>query len=778
MSRPRVAGKLGRALVLAVLLGSLLLSFSVSQVKAGGETVRTTDSTYATVKTSFMQGETVYATGIGYNPGHGNGAEKGKWYMEFFYGTTLKYTSPWITATSTGDITYGQALSPTDPTGTWTIKVYCAEHNHLHGSTTFTVTPYVPPTCSVTFDAVAASPLPDVAGTTVIVTGTIGGVPFTVTNAELSKTFTGIASGTTVSYSYNSPIPSTITGKQHRWLSTSGTGSASGQTGQSGSFSLTSNSTVTATYKTQYTLTMDTNFGTTSPSAGDTWENAGTVVDISATPPVAGAGENYVFNGWMGTGSGSYTGSNQSTSVTMSGPIIENASWTRRYTLTMDTNFGTTSPSVGDTWENAGTVVDISATAPVAGAGERYVFDNWTGTGTTSYTGTSNPATGMVTMNGAITETASWTYQYTPTIAPNSPSPSWTHQYYLTVTSLYGTKGGAGWYDSGATAYATVTPLTVDGPAGVRYVFTGWSIDATGTTSPSDPITMDGPKTATAVWKTQYYLTVNNGSHGTAGGAGWYNNGDITQATVDPLIVDGENGVQYVFTHWSDNALGITSPSNPINMDSPKTATANWFKIENKYTVSKWDNYGIGFAAAGSHVHAHFDNVYVENIDFDVKENIKNAQIIVLQLVNRPSGISIGPADNPYGYLEVILINLNENDIENIVLTFKVEKSWISANSIDESKMTLNSWDNTDNTWTSYHATKIGEDDNYSYFSVNLPHLSTFVIGGSRLGVVAPPTVIPLSASLIFLIAIIATGALVGAVVVRRRYFLHRGRMR
>jgi PGF-pre-PGF domain-containing protein len=181
-------------------------------------------------------------------------------------------------------------------------------------------------------------------------------------------------------------------------------------------------------------------------------------------------------------------------------------------------------------------------------------------------------------------------------------------------------------------------------------------------------------------------------------------------------------------------------------MDAPKTATANWLQIENSDSVSGWDNYGIGSAAAGSHVTANFDNVYVENIAFDVKENIKNVQIIVQQFVGRPSGISIGPADNPYGYLSIIVINLDENKVENIVLTFKVEKSWISANSIDESKMTLNQWDNTDNTWTSYSATKVGEDDNYSYFSVNLPHLSTFVIGGSGITTttyVAPPAPAP-----------------------------------
>ena len=103
------------------------------------DTVWTTDSTYAAVRTSFLQGETVYVKGIGYDPNHGGGSKKGMWYLKFFYGATLKHTSTWITATSTWDITYSYALPSDAPTGTWTVKVYCAQHDALHGSTTFNV---------------------------------------------------------------------------------------------------------------------------------------------------------------------------------------------------------------------------------------------------------------------------------------------------------------------------------------------------------------------------------------------------------------------------------------------------------------------------------------------------------------------------------------------------------------------------------------------------------------------------------------------------------------
>jgi uncharacterized repeat protein (TIGR02543 family) len=61
---------------------------------------------------------------------------------------------------------------------------------------------------------------------------------------------------------------------------------------------------------------------------------------------------------------------------------------------------GTVAPTTG--WHNAGSTVTIRAT-PKKG----HTFTSWTGTGTGSFSGTSNPAT--ITMKGAITETANFT---------------------------------------------------------------------------------------------------------------------------------------------------------------------------------------------------------------------------------------------------------------------------------------------------------------------------------------------------------------------------------
>jgi hypothetical protein len=72
-----------------------------------------------------------------------------------------------------------------------------------------------------------------------------------------------------------------------------------------------------------------------------------------------------------------------------------------QYFLTMKTNGqGTVTPSSG--WYNSGAKVTI-----IAAAKSGHKFKSWTGSGTGSYTGTKNPAT--ITMNEAITETATFT---------------------------------------------------------------------------------------------------------------------------------------------------------------------------------------------------------------------------------------------------------------------------------------------------------------------------------------------------------------------------------
>jgi hypothetical protein len=77
--------------------------------------------------------------------------------------------------------------------------------------------------------------------------------------------------------------------------------------------------------------------------------------------------------------------------ITLNGQISQIALWRHEYLLTISSGSGIVSPSVGEHWYEAGSEVVIEAFAPVAGVGERFVWEGWSGSGSGSYSGLSNP---------------------------------------------------------------------------------------------------------------------------------------------------------------------------------------------------------------------------------------------------------------------------------------------------------------------------------------------------------------------------------------------------
>ena len=346
------------------------------------------------------------------------------------------------------------------------------------------------------------------------------------------------------------------------------------------------NHTAVAHYVKQYKLIMSTNFGTTSPSAGSYWYDVGSVVSISATAPSVIDGEQYVWLGWTGSGTISYTGMNNAASVTMDSPITETASWRHEYRLTMATNYGTTSPSLGDHWYGVGTPVPIQAFAPSVITGEQYVWNGWTGTGTVSYTGTANPSS--VTMNSPISETASWTHQFLLTIKTSGLPSAYPTKVYL-AGSQVGTASDSSsytkWFDAGASTGTIGVDDTVSGATGTRYVFVKW-IEDSSTSNPRASETMNSLKTFTAKYKTQYQITVTVSPTEAIGGqfkvaytqcgtvyttyeiTAWteWVDSDTTVTVSEPqTIISGSVGTSYKFESYN--------PSDTVTMDQAKTIT-------------------------------------------------------------------------------------------------------------------------------------------------------------------------------------------------------------
>ena len=161
--------------------------------------------------------------------------------------------------------------------------------------------------------------------------------------------------------------------------------------------------TITADFNHQYQVTMATNGGTTVPGAGSGWYFAGTKISLDASGPASGTGYQYVWNGWTGTGAGSYTGGQQfaSGAVTVNGIITETANWTKQYQVTFvatPSGTGTTSPAPGTGWYNAGSL-PIQA-SPTSG----YAFSSWASdSGAITFGSQSASTTAVITGAGKIT---------------------------------------------------------------------------------------------------------------------------------------------------------------------------------------------------------------------------------------------------------------------------------------------------------------------------------------------------------------------------------------
>ena len=167
-----------------------------------------------------------------------------------------------------------------------------------------------------------------------------------------------IGAGTQQSYTFTNPI-SAGTGTRYAFASISGCGFTS----SSQSFTATSSCTATANYTTQYLLTT-----AASPSAGGSvsptteWVNYAYLVTISQSPAAG-----YAFSDWVGTGAGSYSGTDPTLYGALGNPISETAYFTSTSTSTLSTSTSTssstsTSTTTSSTSTDATTISSTTST--------------------------------------------------------------------------------------------------------------------------------------------------------------------------------------------------------------------------------------------------------------------------------------------------------------------------------------------------------------------------------------------------------------------------------
>jgi len=338
---------------------------------------------------------------------------------------------------------------------------------------------------------------------------------------------------------------------------------------------------------TVYYMTMSTNHGSVSPGSG--WYDLGTTVAISATVS-AGDGEDYLWNGWTGTGTGSYTGlSNPANVGPINGPISETASFTHKYRLIISVSpvgTGYTTPNVGTYWIDAGQTINIQANANPG-----YTFDHWI-LDNNNVGNQPNPY--PVQMNAPHSITAYFVSPglHTVTFYTNPLVGS------ITFEGMTYINGQTGSYADGSYS-ATANPPT-------NYAFHHWEYGAGVYVSNvnNNPTTVqisgDGWLKAIFSARITFYTTPSSVGSITYDGTTYTNGQYIWEVNLPPEYgntrsIQANTPSGYTFTGWTTaGSVSVTNPSNPsttLTVNGPGDLTANFSPIIYRiHLESKEDN--------------------------------------------------------------------------------------------------------------------------------------------------------------------------------------------
>jgi len=121
-----------------------------------------------------------------------------------------------------------------------------------------------------------------------------------------------------------------------------------------------------------------------------------------------------------------------------------------------------------------------------------------------------------------------------------------------------------------------------------------------------------------------------------------------------------------------------------------------------------------------------------EGIDFtqiaiSVKNKVASVQINITKLDAKPEET---PAlVNVYRYIRIDKKNIEDENVSEVKIVFKVEKSWIASNNINPDTIALYRYTTK---WEKLNTVKKGADSEYLYYEATSPGLSYFAISGEK----------------------------------------------
>lgn len=110
-------------------------------------------------------------------------------------------------------------------------------------------------------------------------------------------------------------------------------------------------------------------------------------------------------------------------------------------------------------------------------------------------------------------------------------------------------------------------------------------------------------------------------------------------------------------------------------------------------------------------------------------ETVKSVKVAAEKLDTAPSGVPT-PSGTLKDYLEITASNINSDQINYVIIKFRVVKTWLTQNGFVSDDVLLQRYSN--GVWTKLSTEMVEEDDEYYYFEAQSPGFSYFAITAEK----------------------------------------------
>lgn len=143
-------------------------------------------------------------------------------------------------------------------------------------------------------------------------------------------------------------------------------------------------------------------------------------------------------------------------------------------------------------------------------------------------------------------------------------------------------------------------------------------------------------------------------------------------------------------------------------------------------TTHTWDEIKPGETAV---MDIDKENISFTRIDFQVNNKVIDVNVVVTKLDSKPAGIVRDVTGRVYQYINIShTVNLNQTNVKDVTIGFRVNRSWVAGNEINKSTVKLNRY--AGNSWAGLSTWLINETADYINYESASPGFSYFAVTG------------------------------------------------